>query len=89
MSTQVEAELAIERLLDHLQHWLVTQPEWPVLMGASDRGTRKRVARLIAEELTTIPTQQFAKPVANRKLRRAMMKELAAAEKEWFAGLDL
>lgn len=79
-----EGEAAVERLLDHLRNWLVTQPEWPVLMGASDRATRRRVARIIAEELTTIPARQFDSGVVNRATRRRLFRELERGDGSWW-----
>lgn len=84
-----EAELAIERLLTHLANWLVQQPEWPILMGASGRVTRRRVARLIAAELVTIPTAVGSPYGGNRALRRQLIQELRRAEDNWWEGVHV
>lgn len=70
-----EVEESIGRLLDHLDLWLLQQPEWLYLMGLPDRHARRRVANLLARELTTIPVAT-SHQAPNRKLRRAIMNEL-------------
>jgi hypothetical protein len=84
-----EAEAAIESLLDKLGKWLVNQREWPVLMGAAERQARRKVARLIAYELTTIPKRQFEEFTPNRALRREMMQVMRRAEKSWWKGVEV
>jgi hypothetical protein len=69
-----ETEAAIERLMDHLDRWLLQQPEWLYLMGLPDRATRRRLATLIARELTTIPVD-VASPVLGRQMRRKLLAE--------------
>ena len=83
-----EAELAIERLLDHLHGWLIQQPEWSIIMGAAGRATRRRAAKLIAAELVTIPTAPGPYGV-NREMRRKLLRELRAAEDNWWAGVEV
>lgn len=75
-----ETELAIEKLMDHLDRWLLQQPEWLYLMGLPDRATRRRLATLIARELTTIPVDTTA-PVLGRQMRRKLLAEFQKGTK--------
>lgn len=70
-----EWELAMERLLDHLAHWVVTQPEWPLLFNAP-RQQRKEAARRLADAFLTIPPRQYVEFEPNREQRRRIMEAL-------------
>ena len=74
VTSKLEVELALERLLDHLESWLRQQPEWATILAAGDRQTRKRAAEAIAKSLTTIPT--VSGTAINRAARRRMFAEL-------------
>jgi hypothetical protein len=87
--TSAEAELAVEQFLDHLRAWLVQQREWPLLMGAADRQTRRRLATIIAREITSIPVAYGEPGVPNRSARRAILRELERDDKRFFEGIDL
>jgi len=86
--SRAEAELAVETFLDKLERWLLEQREWPILMGAADRQTRRRMAKAIADIITTMPKQRFDQPVLNRQLRRKLLQEMQKAEKAWWEGLE-
>lgn len=86
MSSQAEAELAIERLLDKMEAWLLQQPE-AVLIWTQPRDTRKRAARAIADLLALIPTRENVE--GNRKLRRLIIKELEHENREWYKDISL
>ncbi len=87
VGSEVEAELAMERLLDKLQRWMLQQPE-VVLLWAQDRGTRKRVAAAVVDELARIPTRTpDGEP--NRAQRRRIMEELRKADADWWKGISL
>ena len=78
MTTSTEAEVALHRLLDHHQKWLMSQPEF-LLLWTQDRQTRRRVAELLAKELTTIPAREVNENTPpNRAMRRAILAELKA-----------
>lgn len=89
MASKVEAEAAVERFMDHLRGWLVQQPEWALLMGAADRRTRRNVATLIAQEITTIPTRPYDPGEPNRQFRRLILKALEKDDPRVFEGLEL
>lgn len=72
--SRTEAELALERLLDKHVRWLLQQPE-VLYLWMQGRQTRRRVADILAKQLTTIPvTTPDGMP--NRAMRRAMFAEL-------------
>jgi hypothetical protein len=84
--SQAEAELALERLLDHHQKWLMTQPEL-LLLWPLGRAMRRRVAELLAKELLTIPTRDINESTPpNRAMRRAILAELAQRNPTWWEG---
>jgi hypothetical protein len=87
VGSPAEAELALTRLLDKLQKWLVVQPEIVLLWG-QDRTTRKRVAAAIVDELTHIPTRESS-DVPNRSQRRRIIRELERQDKDWWKGISL
>jgi hypothetical protein len=89
VASRVEAELALDKFMDHLRAWLVQQPQWAMLMGAADRRTRREVADLIAKEITTIPTAAYDPGTPNRALRRAILKVLERDDARVFEGIDL
>lgn len=86
IGSEAEAELAIERLLDKLQKWILIQPE-AILLWSRDRDTRKRVCKLIATELTRIPVREGQE--INRSMRREIIRELNRQEREWWKGVRL
>ena len=86
IGSQVEAELAIERLLDKLEKWIIAQPE-AVLIWGQPREVRKRVGEAIAKEMTTIPTRE-GQPL-NRNMRREITRELNRQEREWWKGIRI
>jgi hypothetical protein len=69
-----EFDLAVNRLLDHLVSWLRVQPEWVYFIGVAPRDRRRRVAQLVAKELTEIPAAESTG--LSRSLRRSMAKRL-------------
>lgn len=73
-----EIDLPIETLLDHLQAWLVVQPEWVYLVALEDRKVRRDVARTIAHALTTIPTRDGQ--LFNRSVRRRIIATMRGGE---------
>jgi hypothetical protein len=83
IETAHEVDLAVERLLDKLDRWLLLQPEWLLLMGLPERGIRKRVADLVAKELLLMPkAPSTGEP--GRQMRRAIIRELHRSKKEWW-----
>lgn len=86
--TKTEAELALERLLDRHQKWLMVQPEL-LLLWTQDRYTRRRVAHLLGSALLTIPFREMTESTPpNRAMRRAIFQELERADREWFKGVE-
>lgn len=84
----VEAELAIERLLDKHEKWLILQPE-VLLLWTQDRNTRKRVAQLLAKQMTTIPVRDMDENTPpNRAMRRAILDALAHDNPEYWQGVE-
>ena len=88
METFDETELAIEEFLNTFRRWLVLQPAWALMMGGQDRATRRRVAKLLADEIVTIPVREDSGGTANRTIRRAILRELARQEREWYKGVE-
>ena len=88
METFDETELAIEEFLNTFRRWLVLQPAWALMMGGQDRATRRRVAKLLADEIVTIPVREDSGGTANRTIRRASQRELARQEREWYKGVE-
>lgn len=88
MTSQIEAEAAVEKFLDHLRAWLVQQPEWPMIL-LPGRQTRKEVAQLIAKEIMTIPSTLGEPGMGNRALRRSIMRAMERDDKRFFEGIDL
>jgi len=86
ITSPAEVELAVERLLDHMQNWLRTQPE-ALLIWSAPRGARKRAAALLADEVFRIPTRE-GQPV-NRSMRRKITRELLREEREWWKGIKI
>lgn len=91
-TSQAEAELALERLLDRHQKWLMQQPE-VLLLWTQDRQTRRRVAELLAKELTTIPVRDSNENTPpNRAMRRALMQAMPpswwAEAEPWLLGTE-
>lgn len=90
MSTEVgsraEAELAVERLMEHFENWLLQQPEI-LLIWMQDRNTRKRVEAALAKGFTTIPARGMVE--MNRSTRRRVLAALDAQEKEWWSGVRI
>lgn len=86
IGSRAEAELAIERLFDHLEGWLLQQPE-VLLIWMQPRGVRKDVAQAIGDLVTTIPTRENV--VGNRSARRRALRAMDAAEREWWKGVKL
>jgi hypothetical protein len=84
LASSTEAEAALHRLLDHHQKWLMSQPEF-LLLWTQDRQTRRRVAALLAKELTTIPVRDINENTPpNRAMRKAILAELKRqAGAEW------
>lgn len=82
--TPMEAELALNQLLDHHQKWLMQQPQL-LLLWPLGRGTRRRVADLLAKELMTIPTRTMNENTPpNRAMRRAILAELERHDPRWW-----
>ena len=79
--------MAIERLLDHHRAWLMQQPEWSIVLGSTDRATRRRVAKALADEFTTIPAYEGGDKM-NRALRRRVFAELERRDPEFYKGLE-
>ena len=73
MVTPPEDEV-VERLLNKLDRWLLQQPEWLFVMN-SPRATRKRVAKIVAEELLLIPVRAPTSEPPRAK-RRAIFKAM-------------
>jgi hypothetical protein len=81
--SEVEAEAALNTLLDHLQNWLLAQPEL-LLLWTQPRGVRKQVSRMIATELMTIPTRQMNEgSEPNRAMRRQILALLKRSGPGW------
>jgi hypothetical protein len=79
-----EADAALNRLLDHHQHWLLAQPEL-LMLWTQDRATRRRVAKLVADELLTIPTRNLNENTPpSRAMRRAILAELKRSNPEFW-----
>lgn len=75
-----ENELAIERLLDRHQKWLLQQPEM-LLLWPQSRQLRRRVAELLASELLTIPHRVMGEnDPPRRAMRRHILEELQMAQ---------
>lgn len=86
IEVQTEAEADIERLLDHLDRWLLQQPEWLRLMALPARQTRKRVAELVAKELLLMPKRpDQGQP--GRQMRRKILAEMKKDESSWMKGV--
>ncbi len=87
--SQMEAEAALTRLLDHHQKWVMAQPE-VLFLWAQDRHARKRVAELLVKELLTIPRRDFNENTPpNRTMRRAMLQALKQSNPEWWKEVNL
>lgn len=85
--SQAEAEMAIEALLDKHQRWLMQQPEL-LLIWSQPRPTRKRVADLLAKELTTIPVRLIDEnTLPNRAMRREILATIRRADPEFWKGV--
>jgi hypothetical protein len=79
--SKAEAEMAVERLLDKHVRWLLQQPE-VLYLWMQDRQTRRRVAAILAKQLTHIPvTTPDGMP--NRAQRRAIFKALETDPDWW------
>lgn len=85
--SEAEAELAIERLLLHLDAWLLQQPEM-MLLWAQPRHVRRQVSKLLAEHIATIPKREGAAE-PGRAVRRQILQAIRAAGAEWFKGVKL
>jgi hypothetical protein len=82
--SQAQAEAAVESLLDKHQKWLIQQPEL-LLLWTQGRDTRRRVAKMLATELMTIPAREFNETSApSRAMRRAIMQELKRDNPTWW-----
>ena len=46
----------VETLLTKLEHWLLVQPEWAVILAAP-RATRRKAITLMSKRLLTIPNR--------------------------------
>lgn len=46
----------VETLLTKLEHWLLVQPEWAILLAAP-RATRRKAINLMSKRLLTIPNR--------------------------------
>lgn len=85
---QDEAELALHRLLDKHQAWLIQQPEL-LLLWTADRNTRRRAAKALADELLTIPVRAMTETTPpNRALRRRILAELERNNPRWWGGVE-
>lgn len=87
LSSEIEAELAVERLVSHLEAWIIQQPE-ALLIWTQPRATRKRAAEAIADVMTRIPAREGSDEM-NRKQRRKLIEALRHQNKEWFKGISL
>lgn len=82
--SQAEAELALERLLDNHQRWLMQQPEL-LILWSQPRHTRRRVATELAEELLTIPKRVFDETtLPNRAMRKRILAEVRRTDPDWW-----
>jgi len=86
IGSRVEAELAVERLLDKFTAWLLQQPE-VILVWSQDRTTRKRVAEALADGFTKIPVREGQE--YNRDVKRRVVREMNRQEREWWRGIRL
>lgn len=86
IGSKAEAEMAIERLLDKMEAWILQQPE-VLLIWTQDRYTRKEAARAIADMMTTIPRREA--DTLNRAARKRLFKALDAADREWWRGIEI
>jgi len=86
MSSAAEAELAIERLMEKLEAWVLQQPE-ALLIWAQGRHARKHAATEIAHIMTRIPTRD--NPEMNRAAKRRLIAALEKEDKEWWKGIGL
>lgn len=85
---QAEAELALHSLLDKHQKWLLQQNEL-LLLWTTDRNTRRRVAKALADELLTIPVREMNETAPpNRAQRRRIIQELERADRRWWKGVE-
>lgn len=76
METARQSDKDVNALMDKLGKWVVQQPEFVRIVGLADRSARRRLARAIAKEITTI-TLRPLNPQPNRATRREMERTLA------------
>lgn len=69
-----EVDQALERLLNKMLKWLVTQPEWPLIFNA-ERHARRQAAAAIAKMLTNIPAFDTSEALP-RGLRRKIIRNI-------------
>jgi hypothetical protein len=87
LGSEAEAHMAVERLMDKLEAWVVQQPE-ALLIWAQSKHVRKLAAREIAVIMTNIPTRNNPEAM-NREQRKRLLKALEAEDKKWFEGIGL
>jgi hypothetical protein len=81
------AELALERLLDHHEAWLLQQPEL-LILWMQGRHVRREVARLLAKQLSTIPVRKMTEDTPpSRAWRRNFFRALKRGNPTWFQGV--
>jgi hypothetical protein len=89
LGSEAEAELAIERLFDKLENWLIQQPE-TLVIWAQPRNTRKRAGKVIADAMTTIPKRAFDSKGMSRRMRRDVLKQLREQDqREWWKDISV
>ena len=85
--SQAEAELALETLLDHHQMWLMQQPEL-LILWTQPRAVRKAIAKLLSEELLTIPVRGFDEnTLPNRQMRRRILAEVRRTDPDFWKNI--